>query len=206
MIAILGGTFDPIHQGHMHIAARVLDRLPIEQLQFMPCAQPVHRNRPRASSRQRCEMIELEIADRPEFALNRIEIEREGPSYMIDSLREMHCRGLTRLALILGSDSFAAFASWKSPNEILQLAHLVVCRRPGNYSESDAFAACRVDSAEQLATRSAGAVLMLDVDAPDCASSRLREQIAEQKNPGDCLGSAVAEYIYRNGLYRSTFD
>ena len=206
MIAILGGTFDPIHLGHIHIASRVLDQLPVEQVQFMPCAQPVHRESPRASAEQRCNMIALEIADQPRFALNRIEIDRDGPSYSVDSLHDLHGQGHSRLALILGSDSFAGFAAWKQPQEILQLAHLVVCLRPGTGFQPGDFAAHCVESAQQLESRDAGAILAFDADAPDCASSRLRQQIASNQNPGDCLGSAVAEYIDQQGLYRNGRD
>ena len=206
MIAILGGTFDPVHRGHIHIATRIFQLLPIEQVQFMPCAEPVHRRSPQASPKQRCEMLELEIAERTELTLNRVEVERGGPSYSIDSLREMHRRGYDRLLLILGSDSFAGFDAWKSPNEILQLAHLVVCHRPGMRVESDSYAAQRVESADKLESRSAGAILTVDVDAPNCASSQIREQIAVNQDTRDCLGPAVADYIEHNGLYRSRHD
>ena len=206
MIAILGGTFDPIHQGHIHIATRVLEQTPVEQVHFMPCSKPVHRNLPQASAEQRCNMIELEIADRPEFVLNRVEIERGGPSYSIDSLRDLYQRGFTRLALILGSDSFAGFPAWKDPHEILRLANLIVCHRPGDESEPAGFEDQQVESVEQIETRAAGAILMLDVDAPDCASSVLRRQIADGESTGDCLGSAVAQYIDQTGLYRSACD
>ena len=89
MIGILGGTFDPIHLGHLHIASQVATRLDLQQIQFMPCAQPVHRDGPRASAAQRCCMIELAIDDQPAFVLNTLEVERGGPSYSIDSLREI---------------------------------------------------------------------------------------------------------------------
>ena len=206
MIAILGGTFDPIHLGHIHIASRVLERLSVDQVQFMPCAQPVHRESPWASAEQRCDMIALAIADQPKFTLNRIEIDRDGPSYSVDSLRDLHAQGYSPLALILGGDSFADFAAWKQPEEILQLAHLVVCQRPGTGFQPGAYAAHCVESAQQLESRDAGAILALDVDAPDCASSLLRQQISTNQNPGDCLGAAVAEYIDQQGLYRNGRD
>ena len=201
MIAILGGTFDPIHLGHIHIASRVLEQLPVEQVHFMPCAQPVHRGSPQASAEQRCDMIALEIANQPKFVLNRIEIDRDGPSYSVDSLRDLHAQGYSRLVLILGSDSFAGLADWKQPDEILRLAHLVVCQRPGTGFQPGNFAMHCIESAQQFESREAGAILPLEVDAPDCASSLLRQRLANNENPGDCLGSAVAEYIDQQGLY-----
>ena len=203
MIAILGGTFDPIHKGHLHIATRVLERLPVQQVQFMPCALPVHRGQPRAFAEQRCSMIELAIDGQSQFVLNRLEIERAGPSYTVDSLREMRGRDQdTRLALILGGDAYNGFAHWKQPDEILELAHLVVCRRPGVECAENGFSEHRVDTPETLSEQAAGAILMLDVDAPDCSSSRLRSQLAADEAPDDCLSPAVADYIETQRLYR----
>ena len=206
MIAILGGTFDPIHKGHIHIATRVFQETHVEQIHFMPCSRPVHRNLPQATIEQRCQMIELEISGRPEFVLNRVEIDRGGPSYSIDSLRDLYRRGFNRLALILGSDSFAGFSAWKDPQEILKLANLFVCRRPGNDTTPAGFEEWQVESVEEFETRAAGAILMLDVDAPDCASRVLRRQIAHNEYTGNCLGSAVTHYIDQHGLYRSDLD
>ena len=206
MIAILGGTFDPIHQGHLHIASRIYELLPVEQVQFMPCAVPVHRPQPVASAEQRCAMVELGIAGDERFALNRMEIEREVPSYTVDSLHELHDCGYESVVLILGSDAYNGFTSWKEPQEILELAHIVVCLRPGAAPGDDAFASHRVDSVDALQGRSAGAVLMLEVDAPDCASSELRRKFAAGLPPDDCLSDAVAQYIETNQLYLNPDD
>ena len=152
-------------------------------------------------------MIELAIGGHPQFALNRLEIERGGPSYTIDSLREM-CRGDRdiRLALILGSDAYNGFADWKLPEEILELAHLVVCRRPGVECAENGFSERRADTGEALTERAAGAILMFDVDAPDCSSSQLRAQLAAGGAPDDCLSPEVADYIETRRLYREGRD
>lgn len=205
MIAILGGTFDPIHQGHIHIASRVSQLLSVEQVQFMPCAQPVHRRTPHATPEQRCDMINLEISSRPDFVLNRIEIDRKGPSYSVDSLHELQACDAGRLVLILGGDSFAGFANWKQPEAILQMANLVVCRRPGANEASDIYVEHRVDSVDRLEAQATGGILVIDVDAPDCASSTLRQRISRRQLPGDCLSDAVAAYIEQHGLYRNSF-
>ena len=121
MIGILGGTFDPVHEGHFHIATQVLFRLDLEQVQFMPCALPVHRDEPHASATDRCAMIELMIADQAAFALNTLELDRSGPSYMIDSLREIRRQSDASLVLVLGADAFNDFASWKLPMKSCRL-------------------------------------------------------------------------------------
>ena len=170
----------------------------------MPCAVPVHRPQPVADAEQRCAMVELQIAGDERFALNRMEIERDAPSYTLDSLRELHRRGYENIVLVLGSDAYNGFAGWKQPEQILRLAHIVVCLRPGAATGHDAFESHRVDTVEALQSRSAGAVLMLEVDAPDCASSELRRRFAEGLPPNDCLSEAVAHYIEANQLYRKS--
>jgi nicotinate-nucleotide adenylyltransferase len=205
MIGIFGGTFDPIHTGHLHIARAVLALLNLQQLQFVPCARPVHRDPPRASAEQRCAMIELAIADQPRLRLNRLEIERGGFSYTVETLRELRCAGDASLVLLLGADAFNGFASWESPAEILELANLVVCLRPAVEVSPDLYSGSRVDSVEALGASEAGAILLLEVDAPDCSSSALRAGLAaERQSP--CLPAAVADYILKQHLYRRPGD
>ena len=211
MIGILGGTFDPIHLGHLHIASQVTTRLGLQQLQFMPCAQPVHRDRPRASAAQRCCMIELAIEEQPVFVLNDLELQRGGPSYSIDSLREIRRQNARRqdrqsLVLILGADAFNGFANWKSPDQILELAHLVVCGRPGVEIDNAIFGDHRVEASGELASRRAGGILALAVDAIDCSSSRVRRALEMGKTPRQYLTTKVADYIDEHNLYRKPCD
>lgn len=211
MLGILGGTFDPIHLGHTHIANQVIKRLDLEQVQFMPCALPVHRGSPHASASQRCEMIELAISANPGFALNRLELQREGPSYMIDSLRSLRQEQARagddrQLALILGADAFNGFAAWKSPADILEIAHLVVCCRPGYVVDEQLFAAHRVDHADELRQRRSGGILLLAVDAIDCSASELRTALRQGLATDQYLDAAVARYIDQHNLYRNTSD
>jgi nicotinate-nucleotide adenylyltransferase len=206
MIGILGGTFDPIHNGHLHIATQLVDRLGLEQLQFMPCALPVHRDPPRVSTTHRCAMIDLVIAGQPALRLNTVEIDRDGPSYSIDSLREMRRRTNSILALVLGADAFNDFDSWKLPQEILQLANLVVCYRPGFEVDRELFSQHRVSSVDELSGRTAGAILLLEVEAIDCSSSAVRAALDAGKIPRQCLPPAVADYIEKHNLYRKQGD
>jgi len=166
----------------------------------------VHRESPRATAAQRCEMIELALAGETRMRLNRLEIERGGPSYTVDSLREIRRNDDRVPVLLLGVDAFNGFAGWKAPEEILQLANLAVCLRPGIEVDRGLYAGRRVDSAAALAERCAGAILMLEVDAPDCASSSLREAFDAGHFPLRCLHPGVAEYIRNQHLYRRPGD
>jgi nicotinate-nucleotide adenylyltransferase len=206
MIGILGGTFDPIHLGHLHIASQVTTRLGLQQLQFMPCAQPVHRDRPCASAAQRCCMIELAIEDQPAFVLNSLELQRGGPSYSVDSLREIGRQHAQKLVLILGADAFNGFADWKSPGEILELAHLVVCGRPGFKIDTAIYVDHRVEAVSELASRRAGGILAMTVDALDCSSSRVRTALEMGNTPRQYLNTKVADYIDEHHLYRKPRD
>ena len=206
MIGILGGTFDPIHLGHLHIANRVASRLKLQQLQFMPCALPVHRDKPRASAAHRCKMIELAIAEQPEFVLNALELQRDGTSYSVDSLREISRLSGQSLELILGADAFNDFTSWKSPEEILRLANLVVCGRPGFEIDNGVFSGNRVQTPHDLENRHAGVILTLTVDAIDCSSSNVRAALERGNTPRHYLTGEVADYIDEHDLYRKPSD
>lgn len=206
MIGILGGTFDPVHNGHVHIARQLVSRLGLEQLQFMPCALPVHRSLPRASALHRRAMLELVIADQPAFSLNTLEIDRDGPSYSVDSLREICRQSDSVLTLVLGADAFNSFDSWKSPGEILQLANLVVCYRPGFEVDQKHFSQHRVASAEEWSKQAAGAILLLEVEALACSSSTVRAALEAGKIPRHWLPPAVADYIDKHNLYRQPGD
>jgi nicotinate-nucleotide adenylyltransferase len=106
------------------------------------------------------------------------------------------------VALLLGADAFNGFAGWKHPREILQLAHLVVCYRPGFEVDQGVFSESRVDTSDELGKRVAGGILMLEVDAIDCSSSALRAALDRGETPRQCLHPAVADYIDKHHLYR----
>ena len=206
MIGILGGTFDPIHNGHVHIAKQLVSRLNLEQLQFMPCALPVHRQLPQASAQHRCAMINLVVDSQQAFGLNRLEVDRSGPSYSVDSLHQMHRQNDSVLALVVGADAFNDFDSWKSPGEILQLANLIVCHRPGYKVDQEIFSQYRVASMEAFSESPAGAILVLEVEALDCSSSAVRTALDAGKIPRYSLPPAVAGYIEEHNLYRKPGD
>ena len=203
MIGILGGTFDPIHNGHLKIADGIFDRLGLSQLQFMPCGEPVHLRAPIASTENRSAMIDLVLADNANYRLNRIEADRDGPSYSIDSLESIRRQSDQRLVLLLGSDAFNGFESWKQPDEILQLAHLVVCLRPGVETVSGRFDRFRVESVDRLEAMAQGAILMLEVGAIACSSTEIRRQASANHFDRQCLHPQVVDYLKRNKLYEN---
>lgn len=202
MIGILGGSFDPVHDGHLHIANAALERLGLDQVHCMPCATPVHRGPLQATTRQRVKMLELALAGQPRIVLNRVEIDRGGPSYTVDSLRRISLESGARLVLLMGGDAFNGFAGWRQPDEILRLAHIAVCRRPGSDIDARLYVENRVAGVEELREHEAGAILILDVDAPPCSSTSVRAALAEGRLPRQCLHPEVCAYIEARQLYR----
>lgn len=136
MIGVFGGSFDPVHHGHLLVAQAALEALGLERLLFVPSGhQPLKRGH-EAPAAARAEMVRLAIAGEPRFGLETLELEREGPSYTVDTLRALRERLPGRpLVLLLGADAAADFAAWRAPDEIRRLAELVVLTRPGRGPE-----------------------------------------------------------------------
>ena len=131
-IGILGGSFDPVHQGHLIIAEQCREAARLDQVWWLPCAtQPLKEFRPRASDRQRVEMLELAIAGHPEFSVCRLELDRGGTSFAVDTLEQLQQEHAgDQLFWIMGDDSLETFSQWKSPARFCQLATPVVAARP----------------------------------------------------------------------------
>jgi len=131
LIGLLGGTFDPIHKGHINIATALMQQLDFAQVQFIPCQRSPHREQPIASAEDRLAMIKLAIEPYDRFTVNTIEIKKPGPSYTIDTLRSIHAEQPNKaLCFILAMDAFAHFNQWRQWQEILNHCHLIVVNRP----------------------------------------------------------------------------
>lgn len=207
MVGILGGTFDPVHDGHLHIAAQVQSALALPVLQFLPCAIPVHRHAPQVDANHRLRMLELAIAPHPGFEINALELERSGPSYMVDTLTELKSRQPDQcLCLILGADAFNHFESWKQSEKILTLAHLVICQRPGVALRRDIYPDRWVATIEQLRASAQPCILPLTVSQSACSSTAIRQSLATGADSLRCLPAAVAAYIFNHHLYENQCD
>ena len=168
-VGILGGTFDPVHHGHLRIALEVLEELELAQVRFIPCRQPAHRGQPVATPAQRWLLLQQAIAGQPEFIADDRELRREGPSYMVDTLASLRAgMGATPLCLLLGRDAFNDLPGWHRWRNILELTHLIVLERPGAAptpsGELSQLLEChRLDHPGALREKTAGGILFQPV-------------------------------------------
>lgn len=204
-IGILGGTFDPIHCGHLAIAEYLSAHGLLTQIQFIPCLLPPHRQPPQASPQQRLAMLELAIAGHPGWAVNPIDLERPGPSYMVDTLTLLRQRQpSTPWCLILGMDAFLHFDQWREWRRILTLAHLIVVNRPGFELPSadwgrELLAHSQVESFQHLTQSLAGKILLQEIPPSPLSATAIRLQSGAA--PSQSLPPAVWQYIQQHHLY-----
>ena len=177
-VGVFGGTFDPVHVGHLAIAHAALESVPLDRVLFVLAKRsPLKERGPVASEGDRLRMLELAIANEPRFAVSRLELDRDGPSYTVDTLERL--AGKDELFLILGSDAIADLPRWKDPDRIARLATLVVAERPG--------APDRVGDAPRL----------------DISSRELRARAARGRSLRYLVPEPVLQHIEARGLYRA---
>ncbi|PLA75083.1 nicotinate-nicotinamide nucleotide adenylyltransferase [Hydrogenovibrio sp. SC-1] len=208
LIGINGGTFDPIHFGHLRPALEVLHALNLDEMRFMPACLPVHRSQPLASIEQRCDMIELAIQHQPKFVLERLEASMGGLSYTADSLAQLkQAEPGASFVLMMGTDAFAKFDTWKDWQSILTLANIVVTHRPGEpLPRQGTVGKIFIDHWAPHLTQSAGQIVDLPVTQLDLSATMLRSYL-EYGDPVDYLMPAdVAAYIQQNHLYQSSIN
>lgn len=207
IVAVFGGTFDPVHLGHLRPALEVAEALAVSELRMMPARIPPHRGDPGASADDRVAMLERALAGQDRLVLDRRELERDGPSYSVDTLASLREEFPDRpLALVVGEDAFAGFSQWHRWQDIPALAHLVVMTRPGaprvlDAALEDLRARCRVDDAAALHGAPAGRLLALPVTPLDIAASDIRALLAAGRDPRWLLPGPVLDYIRERGLY-----
>lgn len=209
-----GGTFDPVHLGHMAIARAARDQLQVA-VRLMPAADPPHRALPGADAEQRARMLALAIGDEPGLQLDRRELERAArqpgvPSYSVDTLRELRAELGPRqpLAWLVGADSLLGLPGWHAWEALFDLAHFIVADRPGSPLEqalppalATALAGRWAAHARDLEKAPAGRVLRLQAPLREESASAVRQRIATGGDWRALLPAAVADYIADHGLY-----
>lgn len=208
-IVIMGGTFDPIHNGHLRTAVEVLDRFGYSTLKLIPCYRPVHKEGLSTSPKERLEMTVLAISCDARLAVDAREINREGPSYSIDTLKDIRSEiGDTEpLIMVLGMDSFLSLPTWHGWSELIQYAHLIVVSRPGWESEMipELRAFCenyRADSPHELQCAPSGRVWLETFTPLGISSSMIRELASKNESIAYLLPEPVQKYIEHHQLYR----
>jgi nicotinate-nucleotide adenylyltransferase len=208
MIGVLGGTFDPIHLGHLRPALDCFETLGLSELRFIPLNVAVHRPQPQASATLRLAMLEAAITGQPGFRVDTRELERPGGSFSYDTLRSLReeLGAAAPICLLVGADAFRGFPDWHRPGAILDLAHLVVMRRPGTADPLtpalQALCTRRVcDAPGPLRERPAGRILYQDVTQVDISSTRVRALVHDGRSARFLVPDPVLAIIAKTGLY-----
>ena len=196
-IGVLGGTFDPIHFGHLGLAEEVRARLELAEVLFVPAGCPwLKANTPISAAEHRVEMVRLAIADKPYFKLSTMEIERTSPSYTVDTIAELQARfgAGNKVFLILGQDSLADFPRWREAARLIRMCHLVVVPRPG-YPYPD------LNYLDSLIPGISQRVTILDKPEIDISASDIRRRVARGLSISHLVPNLVEEYIKQHKLY-----
>lgn len=207
MIGVFGGTFDPVHYGHLRPLLEVRQALALDEVRLIPCRIPPHREAPGATAEQRLAMLEVAVAGVPGFRVDTLELEREGPSYMVDTLAQLRDEvGDKPLCLILGQDAFAGLESWHEWRRLVELAHIVVTRRPGSdFPRSGELGAMveqrRAAGADMLRERPAGLIWFQEVTQLDISATSIRESLRQGRDVRFLMPEPVRIYIEAQGLY-----
>ncbi|MGY5957882.1 nicotinate-nucleotide adenylyltransferase [Kosakonia sp. BK9b] len=208
--ALFGGTFDPVHYGHLKPVEALANQIGLSKVIIMPNNVPPHRSQPEASSQQRKTMVELAIADKPLFTLDERELRRDTPSYTAQTLQEWREeQGPQRsLAFIIGQDSLLSFPGWHHYETILDNCHLIVCRRPGypmTMAQEDHqqwLEKHLTTDADALHALPAGKIYLAETPWFNISATLIRERLERGERCDDLLPAAVLDYINAQGLYR----
>jgi len=206
-IGIFGGTFDPIHYGHLRTAFEMLQALRLGEVWFVPSGDPPHRGETFATARLRLEMVRLATMGQPGFVVDDCELRREGPSYTIDTLAKIRKeRADASLGLIVGMDAFLGLTSWHRWDEILDLAHIIIAHRPGWKAPDigelgDIIAACGTHRVDDLHDNLHGRIHIHAVTQLEIASTEIRDLIAAGRDPRFLMPDAVRDFIEERGCY-----
>lgn len=212
-IGIFGGTFDPIHFGHLRLAEEMAEAIGLSQVRFIPAGQPPHRGAPRTAATHRLEMVRRAIAGNPRFEVDAREVQRPDPSYTVDTLTALRAElgNEQPLWLLLGADAFSGLPSWHQWRQLFALANIAVAARAGaQFMQPDGLPEDLKHELSQRrvpdgsATGPAGSVLLQQMTALDISATRIRATLARQDSARYLLPDAVLDYIHQHQLYTST--
>ncbi len=196
-IGVMGGTFDPIHNGHLAVAEEVRSRLDLDVILFMPAGQPwLKADNPVSPAEYRVHMVRLAIADKPYLKLSTVEIERPGPTYTVDTMAELQVQlgAENDLFFVLGWGSLAELSQWKEPSRLITLCRLVAVPRPG-YPRPDIKALeARIPGLSQR-------VILMDKPEIDISASEIRDRVARGLSITHLVPEPVESYIKQQKLY-----
>lgn len=209
-VAVFGGSFNPVHYGHLLLADEILERLPVDRVLFVPAAAPPHKpNGQLAPADDRFEMVRLAIGDHPGFAVSDLELRRSGPSYTVDTLESLRTTG-DELTLLLGSETFLDLLAWREPRRIAALARLAVVPRTGSAFDPAGAAAQKVlrgiGVPGGLVTVSDGpppaeGVLVVHATSLPISASDLRRRFREGRSVAYRMPPAVVAHVRARRLY-----
>ena len=208
---ILGGTFDPLHLGHVALAEAALRELPLDEVLWLPSGSPGHRAPPIAGAAQRLAMLRLATTGNPRFRIDDTELTTSEPTYTVHTLTRLReQRGTEQpLVLLLGADSFCSLPTWLRWRELFDLAHIAIANRPGHRADGSeapaelaAQIAGRSGQREQLGASAAGKIVSFDMPQLDISASAIRSAIAAGQSARHLLPAAVLAYIETHHLYR----
>lgn len=212
-LGIFGGTFDPVHFGHLRLAEEAADALGLKSVRWIPAGQPALRDTPVVGARQRLDMVRLAIAGNPRFELDPAEVDAEQASYTVPTLERLRradaCGPQRPLVLLVGNDAFAGMAGWHRWEELFDLAHVAVAHRPG-YSIDPAglpsalaavFRARRCYDPGQLADTPAGRIVTFAMTPLDISATRIRSMLSKDLSPRYLLPDSVIAHIHNHRFY-----
>ncbi|MDZ4141014.1 MAG: nicotinate-nucleotide adenylyltransferase [Methylotenera sp.] len=213
LIGMLGGTFNPIHFGHLRMAQELSEALNLDKVRFIPSANPPHKPTPLVTAEHRSAMVKLAIADNPLFELDDCELRRTGASYTIDTLQSLR-EELTEnvsLVLFMGSDAFTKFNTWHRWQEIIDLCHIALVRRPLVASTAPLPKVLEIflhnhytEDVNDLQDSSTGFVTMQSITPLDISSTAIRNALQYNHSARYLTPNNVLEYIHTHQLYHTT--
>lgn len=211
LIGILGGAFDPIHNGHLRLALEAKEELSLDHVRLIPVNFPPHRSKPVTSAVHRRTMIELAIIDEEDLCVDTRELNSDEISYSINTLKSLrHEFTDDALCLILGRDAFNKIDSWKDWEELLDYAHIIVANRPGEPDKAESqileqwvkqHQSSQTDSLEE---NQSGTIYFIEIPMLDISSSMIRQKYAEHETIDQLLPASTLTYIKDNHLYQET--